>query len=55
MLVDVVDDLVGNVVTNALPALAEQADLGRRDIVLDKLWNDTNVVLPLLQADKRIV
>ena len=48
MLVDVVDHLVGNVVTNALPALAEQANLGRRDIVLDELWDDPNVVLPLL-------
>lgn len=55
MLVDVVDNLIGNVVTNALPALAEQADLGRRNIVLDKLWDDPNVVLPFLQADERVV
>ena len=48
MLVDVVDDLIGNVVTNALPALAEQANLGRRNIVLNELWNDPDVVLPLL-------
>ena len=48
MLVDVVDDLVRDVVTNALPALAEQANLGRRNIVLNELWNDPDVVLPLL-------
>lgn len=55
MLVDVVDDLVRDVVTNALPALAEQADLGRRDIVLNELRNHTNVVLPFLQTDERII
>lgn len=48
MLVDVVDDLIRNVVTNALPALAEQANLGRRNIILDELWDDPNVILPLL-------
>lgn len=55
MLVDVVDNLVGNVVANALPTLAEQADLCRRNIVLDELGNNTNIVLPLLQADKRVI
>lgn len=55
MLVDVVDDLVRDVVANALAALAEEADLGGRDIVLDELRNNTNVVLPLLKADKSII
>lgn len=55
MLVDVVHDLVRNVITDALSALTEKADLGGRNIILDELWNNTNVVLPLLQTDKGIV
>lgn len=55
MFVDVVDDLVGNVVTDTLTPLAEQANLGGRDIVLDELGDDANVVSPLLQLNKGIV
>ena len=55
MLVDVVNDLIGNVVTDALSALTEESNLGGRDIVLDELRNNANVVLPLLKADKGVI
>ena len=55
MLVDVVNNLVRDVVSDALAALAEQANLCRRDIVLDELRNNTDVVFPLLQANKGII
>jgi hypothetical protein len=53
--VDVVDDLVGDVVADALAALAEEADLGGRDVVLDELRDDADVLPPLLELYKRIV
>jgi hypothetical protein len=53
--VDVVDDLVRDVVSDALAPLAEEADFGGGDIVLDELWNYTDVVSELLEADKRVV
>jgi hypothetical protein len=55
VLVDVVDDLVGDVVANALAALAEEANLGRRNVVLDQLRDHTDVVPPLLQTDERVI
>lgn len=55
MLINVIDNLVRNVVADALAPLPEEADLGRGDVVLDELWNDTDVVSELLQAHKRIV
>jgi hypothetical protein len=55
VLVDVINDLVRDIITDALSALTEKADLGGRDIVLDELGNNTNVVLPLLQADKGVI
>lgn len=55
MLIDIVDNLIRNVVTNALSALAEQADLGGRDIVLNELRDDTDVVLPFLKAYKCVI
>jgi hypothetical protein len=53
--VDVIDDLVGDVVADALAPLAEQADLGGRDVVLDELRDDADVLPPLLELYKRIV
>lgn len=55
MLVNVIDNLVRNVVTDALSTLTEKADLGGRDIVLDELRNYTNIVFPLLQADEGVI
>ena len=55
MFVDVVDNFVGNVVADALTALAEEADLGRRHIVLDELRDNVDVISVLLEADKGIV
>jgi len=55
VLVDVVDDLVRNVVANALAALPEQPDLGRRYVVLNQLRNDTDVVPVLLESEQRII
>jgi hypothetical protein len=55
VLVDVVDDLVGNVVADALAALAEEADLGRGDVVLDELRDHADLFAELLEADKRVI
>lgn len=55
MLIDVIHDLVRDIITDALSALAEEANFGGRYIILDELRNDSNVVLPLLQTDKGIV
>lgn len=55
VLIDVVDDLVGNVVANALASLPEEADLGGRYVVLDELGNNANVLPVLLEADKGII
>lgn len=55
VLVDVVDDLVWDVVADALAPLPEEADLGGGHVVLDELWNHANVVAELLEADKRVV
>lgn len=55
VIVDVVNDLVRNVVTNAFASLAEETNLGRGNIILNELWNDPNVLSELLKTDKRIV
>jgi len=55
VLVDVVDDLVWDIVADTLTPLAEEANLGRRDVVLYELWDNANVVPPLLELDERIV
>ena len=55
MLIDVVDDLVGDVVADALAALAEEADFGRGDVVLDQLRNNADVLAVLLKANERVV
>jgi hypothetical protein len=55
VLVDVVDDLVRDVVANALAPLAKEADLGGGYVVLDELWNYANMVTELLQADERVI
>jgi len=53
--VDVVDDLVGDVVADALTPLAEEPDLGGRDVVLDELRDHADVLPPLLELYERIV
>jgi hypothetical protein len=53
--VDVVDNLVGNIVTNAFATFSEQADLRRRYVILDELGDHPNIVLPLLKAEKRVI
>jgi hypothetical protein len=55
VLVDVVDDLVRDVVADALAALPEEADLGRGDVVLDELGDDADLLAELLEADERVV
>ena len=55
VLVDVVDDLVGNVVADALTPLAEEADLGGGDIVLNELRDYADVLLPLRELNERVV
>lgn len=55
VLVDVFDNLVGNVVADALAALAEKPDLSGRDIVLDQLWDDTDVVSVLLKSEEGVI
>ena len=55
VLVDVVDHLVGNVVADALASLAEEANLGRRHVVLDELRNNADVVPPLLQLHEGVI
>ena len=55
VLVDVVDDLVGNVVADTLAALAEESDLGRGNIVLDQLRDDPDIIPVLLKAYERII
>lgn len=55
VIVDVVNNLVRDVVTDTFASFAEEADLGGRYVILNKLWNDTDVVPELLETDKRIV
>jgi hypothetical protein len=47
VLVDVVDDLVGDVVADALTPLAEEADLCRGNVVLNELRDHADVLFPL--------
>lgn len=55
VLVNVVDDLVRDVIADALAPLPEQADLGGRNVVLDELRNHADVVPELLKLHQRIV
>jgi hypothetical protein len=55
VLVNIVDDLVGDVVPNALASLAEEPDLGGGNVVLDELRNYANVLPVLLKAYERII
>ena len=55
MLIDVIDDLVGDIIAYALSALSEQANLRRRNIVLDQLRDNPNIVSPLLEANECII
>jgi hypothetical protein len=55
VLVNVVDDLVRDVVADALAPLPEEADLGGRNVVLNELRNNADVISELLELDQRIV
>jgi hypothetical protein len=53
--IDVIDDLVRNVVADALTPLTEKADLGRGHVVLNELRDHADVLLPLRKLDERVI
>lgn len=55
VLLDIVDYRNGNQVAHAHLTPQEKSNLGAADVVLDELLDDVDVLLPGLQAGKRLV
>lgn len=55
MLLDIIDDGLGDKIADAHLPPEEEADLGARDVILDELLDLPDIVLPGLQAAEGVL